>query len=326
MESIDQDIKSGEFSHIYLLYGEESYLRQLYKNRLKKALSGDGDTMNCNLYEGKDINPNELIDLAETLPFMAERRLIIVQNSGFFKSSCDSLADYLGNVAPETYFVFEETEVDRRNRMFKVVKDKGRPIEMVPLSEQKLRTWAAARLRREGRNIRESTMSLLLQKTGNDMCNIEKELEKLVSYTYGRDVITDEDVEAICITRITNQIFDMVDAISDRNQKKALTLYYDLLTLKEPPMRILFLIAKQFNQLMQVKVLSSKLSDNRLIAEKTGINSYFIGKYMKTARNFSESVLRRAVEDCVNAEEDVKTGRMNDKMSVELLIVKYSSK
>ena len=96
---------------------------------------------------------------------MAERRLIIVQNSGFFKSSCDSLADYLGNVAPETYFVFEETEVDRRNRMFKVVKDKGRPIEMVPLSEQKLRTWAAARLRREGRNIRESTMSLLLQKT-----------------------------------------------------------------------------------------------------------------------------------------------------------------
>ena len=118
----------------------------------------------------------------------------------------------------------------------------------------------------------------------------------------------------------------MVDAISDRNQKKALTLYYDLLTLKEPPMRILFLIAKQFNQLMQVKVLSSKLSDNRLIAEKTGINSYFIGKYMKTARNFSESVLRRAVEDCVNAEEDVKTGRMNDKMSVELLIVKYSSK
>lgn len=325
MESIDQDIKSGQFSHIYLLYGDEAYLRQVYKNKLKNALAGQGDTMNCNVYEGKNINPNEIIDLAETLPFLAERRLILIENSGFFKSGCEELSNYLTAVAPDTYFVFVETEVDKRSRMFKAVKDKGRPVEMVTLEERKLKNWAGAILRREGKNIRESTMELLLTKTGNDMCNIEKELEKLVSYTYGRDVVTDEDVEAICTTRITNQIFEMINAISEKKQRRALELYYDLLSLKEPPMRILFLIARQFNLLMQVKSLNGKTNDTKVIGEKTGLNSFIVSKYIRAAKSFSIQTLRNAVEDCVNAEEDVKTGRINDRMSVELLIVKYTS-
>ena len=90
------------------------------------------------------------------------------------------------------------------------------------------------------------------------MENISRELEKLFCYTMGRDVITAADIEAVCTRQIGNQIFDMVEAIAMRRQKQALDLYYDLLTLKEPPMRILFLIARQFNLLMQVRQLKRK--------------------------------------------------------------------
>ena len=85
MKSLNEDIKNGQWKPVYLLYGEEAYLKKQYKDRMTKAILPDGDTVNYAYYEGKGINPGELIDLAETMPFFAERRLIVVENSGFFK-------------------------------------------------------------------------------------------------------------------------------------------------------------------------------------------------------------------------------------------------
>ena len=85
MQRLIQDIKTGNFNQIYLLYGEEAYLRRQYRDRLKEAIIGD-DTMNYHYYEGKNIAVGEVIDQAQTLPFFAEKRLILVENSGLFKS------------------------------------------------------------------------------------------------------------------------------------------------------------------------------------------------------------------------------------------------
>ena len=95
-------------------------------------------------------------------------------------------------------------------------------------------------IKKENKNISERTLNLLLEKTGTDMENIHEECEKLFCYCLDKDVITEQDVEAICTKRITSHIFDMVEAIANKNQKKALELYYELIALKEPPMRILF--------------------------------------------------------------------------------------
>lgn len=325
MKSIDQDIKSGEFSRIYLLYGEEAYLRRSYKNKLKNALVSEGDTMNYAYFEGKSVNPKEVIDLAETMPFLAGHRVIVIENSGFFKSSCEELASYLTDVPESTVIIFVESEADKRGKMYKAVKAHGRAVEMPAQKEDKLKAWAAGILKREGRNIRETTMNLFLTKTGTDMENIENELEKLICYTAGRDIIEDEDVEAVCTVRVQNHIFDMVNAIAEKKQEQAFRLYYDLLTLKEPPMRILFLIARQFNLLLQVKELGRSIRDTRVISEKTGLHGFVVGKYVAQAKRFQTETLRKAVEDCVVAEEAVKTGKMNDVMSVELLIVNYTS-
>ena len=325
MKSIDQDIKSGEFSRIYLLYGEEAYLRRSYKNKLKNALVSEGDTMNYAYFEGKSVNPKAVIDLAETMPFLAGHRVIVIENSGFFKSSCEELASYLTDVPESTVIIFVESEADKRGKMYKAVKAHGRAVEMPAQKEDKLKAWAAGILKREGRNIRETTMNLFLTKTGTDMENIENELEKLICYTAGRDIIEDEDVEAVCTVRVQNHIFDMVNAIAEKKQEQAFRLYYDLLTLKEPPMRILFLIARHFNLLLQVKEMGRSIRDTRVISEKTGLHGFVVGKYVAQAKRFQTETLRKAVEDCVAAEEAVKTGKMNDVMSVELLIVNYTS-
>ena len=95
MQQLLADLRSGEFKQAYLLYGEEAYLRLQYKNKLKDALVAEGDTMNYHYFEGKGTDPNALIDLAETMPFFADRRVILVENSGFFKKTAEQLAAYL---------------------------------------------------------------------------------------------------------------------------------------------------------------------------------------------------------------------------------------
>lgn len=321
MQRINDDIKQGNFKQIYLLYGEERYLRKQYTDRLKKAMCNEDDSMNTHFYEGKDIPVGEIIDLAETLPFFAPRRVIFISNSGLFKSGGEKMAEYLSEPNESTFFVFTENEVDKRSKLFKAVQSKGYVAEFTVQDENTLKRWVAGILNKEGKKITENTVQLLLTKTGTDMENIRMELEKLICYCMDRDVITDEDVNTICTNRITNHIFDMVNAIADRQTSKALQLYYDLLALREPPMRILFLIARQYNMLLQVKALKSRGYDNKTIGSKIGVPPFIAGKYVTQASRFKTADLHAAVQQCVEAEEAVKTGRINDMMSVEMLIV-----
>ena len=149
MKSLNEDIKTGQFKQVYLLYGEEAYLKKQYKDRLTRAMLPEGDTMNYAYYEGKGIDGAELIDLAETMPFFAERRLIVVENSGFFKSAEPQLADYMKELPETACFLFVEQEVDKRSRMFKAVKAVGRAVELGRQDEKTLLYWIAGHLKRE---------------------------------------------------------------------------------------------------------------------------------------------------------------------------------
>lgn len=321
MQQLNEDIKSKEFKQVYLLYGEEAYLRRQYREKLQAALLDGGDAMNSHYYEGKDISLGEVIDLAETMPFFASRRVIVLENTGLFKSGGEKMAEYLTEPAETTYFVFVEREVDKRSRLYKQVQQSGRAVEFAIQDEKTLKRWIAGILKKENMQITEKNAEYFLEKVGTDMENIRAELEKLICYCMGKEVVEQEDIDSICTTRISNHIFDMVTAIGDKQTKKALTLYYDLLALKEPPMRILFLIARQCNTLLQVKQLKNKGFDNKKIGEKTGLPGFVAGKYVQQAAKFKEKELKKAVETCVEAEEAVKMGRMNDNMSVELLIM-----
>ena len=325
LKNIQEDIKSGKFKQVYLLYGEEAYLKQQYKRNLVKALNPDDDTMNFARYEGKGIDIRELISLFDTMPFFADRRTVLLEDTGFFKNKCEELADYMKNLPDYLYLVFCESEVDKRSRMYKAVKACGSIGEFKQQDEKTLMRWAAGILGKNGRKITQRDVELLLSMTGTDMGNLRMELEKLISYTEGREVVTAADIQAVCTTQTTNKIFDMVRAVTEKNQKRALDLYYDLLTLKEPPMRILFLLAKQFRQLLLVKEYAEEGIPQPVMASRLGVPSFVVKNIAVCARSYRISELRQAVTDFVDAEEAVKTGRLQDVLSVELLIVKYSS-
>lgn len=319
MQTLNKDIKEHTFRPVYLLYGEETFLVNHYKNRLREAIIGE-DTMNVSTFEGKGLDVEELLRLADTMPFFAERRLILVEDSGFFKSAPEALVSYLPSMPGTTCLIFVESQVDKRNRLYKKVKELGYAAELARQDTAQLSRWAAGILTKEGKKITGRTMELFLSMTGDDMEHIRMELEKLISYTMGREVITDEDVKAICTVQVTNKIFDMVAAIVNGQRKKAMDLYEDLLTLKEPPMRILFLIARQFNQLLQVKELMAQGLERGAIASKLKMQPFVVGKTIPQAKQFSREQILACVQLCVEMEEAVKSGRLQDRMAVELLI------
>ncbi len=325
MKTIREDIKNQSFHRVYLLYGEEAYLRRQYREELYKALAPEGDSMNVSRYEGKQVDVRQLIDLCETIPFFAERRVLFLEDTGFFKNKCEELADYMKELPDYLCLVFNEEQVDKRSRMYKAVKNAGHIAEFTKLDEKKLMEWAAGVLGRNGRNISRKNAELLLSKTGDDMGNLRNEVEKLIMYTAGRDVVTEKDIEEICTTQTQNKVFEMVRAVAEQNQKKALLLYEDLLALKEPPMRILFLLSKQFRQMLEAKQMARSGMSEREIASALGVQSFVVRGLSSYGKRFSMEELRKAVEDFAEAEEAVKTGKLGDVLSVELLIIKYSA-
>ena len=207
MKTIDNDIKAGDLKHAYLLYGEEQYLIRQYRDKIIKASVPEGDTMNFTAFSGDGINPKEIIDLAETLPFFADSRLILIEDSGFFKKSPEELADYFAEVPKTTRFLFVEKDVDKRSKLYKALTKMGNAVEFKQQTEEILSRWVGSRIKKEGKNITRDAYNLFIQKTGTDMENIDKELEKLICYCLEKEIIEPADVEAVTTEQISNKIF-----------------------------------------------------------------------------------------------------------------------
>lgn len=323
MERLNADLKSGQFKQIYLLFGEETFLRKNYRDSLKKAIIGD-DTMNYTYFEGKDTDPVAVKDMGETLPFFSEKRLIIVENTEWNSASQEIIVSFLEKIPDYLYIIFVEPSCDKRTRFFKTCGNLGSAVEMKPLTGDKQKYWITGILNKYGKKMRENDIIHLISLTGDDMVNIKSEIEKLVNYVGEREVITSEDVDAIVTRRIEDHIFKMVDSMGRREQRRALEYYYELLARKESPFRILSLVVRQFNILIQTKELVMLRTPEKTIAQKIGVNSFFIRDYIVQASNFSMEKLREALEACARADEDIKMGKMTDKLSVELLIVEFS--
>lgn len=324
-QTIDEDIRTGTFRRVYLLFGEESYLKRQKKKLLLDAVRSADDEMNFTTFEGKNPNVGAIIDLAETMPFLAEYRVVLVENSLWFKNAApDSLVDYLENIPEQTILIFSEDEVDKRSRLYKAVTKHGAAVEYARLDSAMLSKWVQGKIAKEGKKISESTLQAFLFRSGDDMEFLNNELEKLFCYTYGRDAITMDDLDAVCSGQSNDTIFDMVNAFASRDRKKAFSLYYELLTKRESPLHILLLVMRQLNQLLQLADLRAQGFDLRAIAEKLGSPEWLVRKNLGQAEQFSYERLRSAVADGAEAETSVKTGRMDERTAVELFLSQYS--
>ena len=345
----NEAIRSGDLKSVYLLCGEQAYLRLQNRDKLVRALMGDGDAMNLARYTGTDVTARELIDMAQTLPFFADRRVIILENTGLLNpksasksvtgsktaasvaEEADRIAGFIPEIPDTASIVFVEENVDKRGKLYKAItrsrkEKRGDILECVTPGEADLRAWAGGIFRKNGFSVNGRTLALFLEFTGEDMQNIAGEAEKLCCYCMGKKEITEQDIKDVCSPRIRDRIFDMIEAIALRDRKKALGIYMELCALRTAPQVILSLMRRQFNQLVMIKELSGTMPDGE-IASKVGVPPFVISrKYKPALRMYNTEELVEALNDCIAADHESKSGRIDAGIAAEMIIVKHSGR
>ena len=223
MKNIALDIKNKSFKPIYLLYGDEQYLKASCLKQLKQAIVGD-DAMNLSEYSDK-LDVKELVSVAGTLPFFADRRLIVLNRVSLFKSNNDELNELIENMPPYLTIIIVEDTIDKRKTLYKLICKTGYICDISRMSEADLTKWVVKKLSDKGFKVRGSTVAHLLSRTGNDMNNIENELNKIASYCNGKEEVTVEDIDDIVIFQPQERVFEMIEAICASQKEKALKLY-----------------------------------------------------------------------------------------------------
>lgn len=316
MKKIRSDIELKSFEPVYLVYGPEAYLRRRLRDALRQAVAGT-DTMNCTYREGREATIPEIREMAETLPFFAEKRLLILENTGLCKKGGEELAAYIPQIPATSVILFVEEEVDKRSRLYKAIDKCGHCAECARFSENELKQFALSYFTREGHRISADAMDLFLDRAGDDMNRLVTEMEKLSAYAAGRNIL-EEDVRAITSVTAQNRVFAMLDAMIRKRPKEALERYAELKALREPPMRILYLMTQQTNRLLQVKELDKNGVRQDGIAEAVGLRPFAVKQYLRQAAAFTEKELKERLEKLAELDEAIKNGKLSDALAVEL--------
>ena len=324
MKRVLQHIKEQKYQNLYLFYGKEKYLAAQTRDKLKEALIPSGDTMNYSYFEGKKTDLPEILELIQTMPFFNDYRLLVLDQTELGKKSNDDFLSALKEIPETTILLIIEDEVDKRSKIYKYINKEGCAVSFETPKEKDLVLWVAQMLKKEQKKMTQKDIQLFLYKTGQDMFTIKNELEKLIAYTKGREVIGSEDLEALTTAQTTNQIFVMLEAIAKKQRDTVLKLYYDLIELKESPFGILALLVRQCNQLLQTQSLLEAGKSQGEMAKELKVPPFVVVKLKQQVRLFKREELYAMIKKCAVTDEGIKTGKITDRIGVELLLVEFS--
>jgi DNA polymerase-3 subunit delta len=195
-------------------------------------------------------------------------------------------------------------------------------MEFTFLSRGELSRWLAQKANAAGRRFTSGAGELLLDMAGPSLQKLVAELEKIFNYTAGREVVTPEDVRKLCPPRPEENIFTIVDAVGNRRCGEALTGIKELLAAKEPPLKILAMIARQFRIMLQVHDLLGRGCPARELQTRLKLHPYVAQKTASQCKNFNRSVLADAIISLSEMDADLKTGRQEFYPAVEAFMLK----
>ena len=318
-------------------------------------LEDDNESLNLTIFEDK-INIDDIIDACDTFPVFAERKLVIVKNSGLFFSKSknntassndeditgeddfipekktriknkphDTLSEYISDIPDTTCLIFVESNADKRLKIYKQVAANGLALEFKRNKPSELVPWVIKGMKSCNKVIGYEAAQYLVAISEPDMYTLRNEIFKLADYAGDRKEVTLEDVKLMAVPTIKSVIFDLLDAVAKKDIPGSLSILNDIIALKEPEQKILAMLSKQMGEILKLKLLMEER------ATQAQINQYFQGKHpyavkimTEQARMMSVEYLQNILKNCMEAEENYKKGLIEPKLALELLIEKIS--
>ncbi|MBI4994323.1 DNA polymerase III subunit delta [Candidatus Peregrinibacteria bacterium] len=296
---------------IFLFHGEDTWSQKeklkFWRAEFEKKHGGD---INISILDGKKISAQEIFQTCLSMPFLGEKRLVIVTD---FLNKADEqekakMAELIEKIPDFCVLVFSETEeIDRRISLFKRMQKFGKVMEFSPFSGSKLLSWIEKTAERLGGKIEKEAVIYLAEFAAGDLYRLENEIAKLVGYAGDRP-ITKSDIDLLVNTQLSTSIFKLTDGIGQKNKKLSLNTLHQLIETGEELHMILHMIMRQFRIITSVKDLADQGLSRYAITERLHEHPFVISNTMSQARNFSLGQLKLAYELLIDMDTRLKSG------------------
>jgi DNA polymerase-3 subunit delta len=318
-----KETEKGVFSPLYLFYGEETFLIDEALERIYHSLiDPDSKDFNYRVVYADEEEPVSVIDEAKTVPFMGEKKLIIIKNINKLKKNHDILIDYCLHPCSSTCLVFTATEIDKRKKLFQTLLKNGNVVRFDPLPREGIGLWIKKRLKEEQMEISDEAVAYLIDFIGSDLQTISNEMEKLVSFAGKRSRVDVEDMETVTGDIQIRSVFELSSAIGWKKKEEALRLINKIFLQGEVPYKILGLIGYQFRSILLAKFFSEKGYHLSKISKEMGIPVSFLREYIEEGKSYRFDELKGFFGKLLDIDYKIKSSRLYPKTVLESLILK----
>lgn len=332
LQRLKRDLAENTVGNCYFFYGPESYLREHYLERLRKALLPEGmEAFNFHRFQGKDLDTQTLADAVDALPMLCERTLIVVYDYDLYKNESrrTALETILGDL-PEyvcLVFVYDTTEYKSggNTRLGKLVKKTAVAVEFQQQTQSDLNAWVSRRFAAYHKTIDHRTAEYLTFLCGGLMTGLTGEIDKIAHYASG-DRITRADIDAVADPVLDARVFQMTDAISARNFRRSAEILSELYLMNEEPIMILAVLGRQIRQLWSARlVLEQRQGQAELAAIWEMRSAWQARKLMEAARRFDLRWCRQAVVLCAETDLAMKSSGLDNQELLTGLLLRLAN-
>lgn len=320
-----QSVKNATVRGVYLFEGVEEHMKDDALAALRKAILPEGlEELNEAVMDNPAIDA--LIAAAETLPFLADQRLIIVRDHAGITGrgeGDDRLAEYLQHVPDSAIIVFFiRGKADARKKLYNAIKKAGQIVTFARLEDAELAAWIAGEFKALGKECSRQVAALLAFTTGTDTALLTTEIGKLAAHAGDNAAITEEDVRLLATRSIECTVFEMVDAVVAGQEGKAFRLMRDMLTAGQDRLGILAMLLRQYRLIQHVKIMQFEKKSPQDIRKNLGVPGFAADRCMQQARGYNGGQVRRAVEICLDTEYRIKSGQLNQEGALEAAMLR----
>ncbi|AYC29682.1 DNA polymerase III subunit delta [Paenisporosarcina cavernae] len=328
-----KQIEAGNISPVYLLIGTEQYLIDETIHRLEKALQlQDGEEKT--IFDLQETPVEALVEESNTVPFFADKKLIIGKNATFLKASdktkekvshqLDYLDEWLDNPSPTsiTVFVAPYEKLDERKKVTKKMKQTANVLEVKPLQSNDVSVWIKNEVGKHGKAIEDEAIQVLVETLGTNLLQLSGEIEKLSTFLGEEKTITALIVENLLTRTLEQDVFQLLNAYFKGNKTKAIQIYHDLLRQKEEPIMINALLASQVRLQLNVLYLQNKGYPVTQIAKQLKVNPYRVKLIVESKPQMSEKKLLVAMNRLADNDLELKTSSLKRERILELFLLK----
>lgn len=320
-------LRKGSLLPAYLFFGDEEFLIQEALNLIiRRTVDPASQDFNFNTVYCRSASADEIVGLCQTLPFMAERRLVVAREIGSLKAAdLELLTSYLKDPSPSTCLVMiaNQPKYDKK-AVLTAVDGHGAVVRFYPLLDRDMLSWIDGWAKERGLGIQREAAQYVWQTLGNDLQAISNELAKAVIYARERKTITLEDVRVVVGDFREFTPFDLADALGMKERERALFILGRLLQEGEQPVGLLGSIAWNFRRLLRAKALEAAGSTFEEIKKKLHVIFHQADSFHKQVRRYSMEELEEAFSLLLEADRTLKTSSgMGGRLILERLILQF---